>query len=1094
MESFMFTNRLLSSAALPLAALLLASVASAQTTVDADRTTPLVTGADGEVTINTGVAVETEGGTVVTINSDDDVLNAGTIRTQDDDDSIGVLITGGVTANYTQTGSINLIEDVTPEDLDNDGTFDGPFAQGNNRIGVLISGASPFTGNVDIQSGQILIEGNNSAAIRLAADSTISGDIISAGTLSVSGDNAVGIDVQGLVIGQLANNGSIVTQGLNAQAINVENDVEGSVRNTGQIANSGFRFTTRPNLIGRNLVDGEDNLQAGAAIEINGNVSQGVFLGQNFVTTENEDGTTSTALVSNSSITQAGLAPAILIDGQGSPISIGLVATISDPEDPDFDPNLQFGFIQQGQIAANGIFDDVGATAVELADVTIEGGIFNAGSITTTIFRSGDDGTADAPLFDGHGRGFFLSENATIDDFVNEGFIAVITSEAVDEIFQDRDNIIPARLVQGTAIEISSDSAVQRLINRGIISSTATARNAEATAIIDRSGTLSTIVNEGSIFALSVNSDAAGDAATNFTNTALDLRENTSGVTINQGLSIDDNPDDVINPPLPAIAGDIILGSGDDSIIATAGSIIGNVSFGDGADILSLNNAILAGSLSDSDNNLVLTAENNSSFSQTLVAPVNVTSASFDSTSDFQTVVDGVSGEAGSLIASDTISFADGAEIGISLNNVLASGSESFVVASADNLVIEGAIDQLDTSVSPFLYDVVYSLDPSDANTLLVTLDLRSTDDLGLDSRQAAGFTSAFEALASNAQLGQAFTSITEEAQFNQAFNQLLPEISASPLYFIQANVDGAIGAVGSHLENARRSQDRSGGAWLQQFTYFADRELDGLSEQFRGFGFGFTGGFDTSWGPFHTVGANIGFASTQVEDVLGVDEPLNIVTYQAGTYAGAEFNNISLDLYGGIGLSDIESNRLVRFGDFSGQARGERNATHINGSARLGYTADLGDRFWVRPAVSLDYLRLDEEGFRETGDSGLALGVESRVSDRAGATALLNAGAVFNGNRTWIRPSLRAGYRTDFISDPVLTQFRFIDLADGSGGLFDSSLAETLSGDFPDSGFILGFTVAAGSKWSSFSFDFDSDIRDGFIRHTGRVVVRLLF
>jgi len=1090
----MFTKRLLSSAALPLAALLFLPLATAQTVVDADRTTPLNTETDGDVEINAGITVATEGGTIITFNSENDVTNAGVISTEDANDSIGVLITGGASGDYTQTGNINLTETFVAEDTDNSGTIDEPFAEGSNRIGILISGASPFTGNVNIESGQIAIEGNDSAAIRLATDASISGDIISAGTLSVVGENAVGLDIQGAVIGQLANNGVVSTQGTNATSIRVSGDVTGEFRNTGQVSNTGFRFTQRPNLIGRNLIDADDTQQAGAAIEINSNISQGVFLGQNVVTTENDDGTSTSTVTSISNISQFGLAPAVLVDGDGTPISLGLVSTISDPDDPDFDPDLQFGFINQGQITTSGIFDDVGTTGVELADVTVQGGIFNSGAITANTFRSGDDGTADAAGFDGHSRGFFLSRNATVEDFINEGIIAVTSTEAADAIFQDRDNIIPARLVQATTIEISADSALERLINRGVISATSTARLSNTVVVVDRSGTLGTIINEGSILALNIDSDAANDSNVDFTSTALDLSANTDGVTLTQRLAVDEDTSDNFTPNPPAIIGDILLGNGDDTVTSSAGSIIGSISFGDGADILSLNDTNLTGEISDNDGDLVITVENNSSLSQSNASTINVTSASFDETSSFQTVLDGVAGTSGALIASDTISFADGAEIGVNLNNIIQNGSESFVVASADNLVIEGAIDQLDTSVSPFLYDVTYSLDPNDANTLLVTLDLRSTDDLGLDSRQAASFTSAFEALASNAQLGQAFTAITEQNEFNSAFNQLLPEISASPLYFIQANVDGAIGAVGSHLDNARRSQDRSGGAWLQQFTYFADRELDGLSEQFRGFGFGFTGGFDTAWGPFHTIGANLGFASTQVEDVLGVDEPLNIVTYQAGAYAGAEYGNLSLDLYGGVGVSDIESNRLVRFGDFSGQARGERNATHINGSARFGYTAEINDRFWVRPAVSVDYLRLDEEGFRETGDQGLALGVESRVSDRAGVSALFNAGAVFNGNRTWIRPSLRAGYRNDFISDPVLTQFRFIDLADGSGGLFDSSLAETLSADIPSDGFILGFTVAAGSKWSSFSFDFDSDIRDGFIRHTGRVVVRLLF
>ena len=121
-------------------------------------------------------------------------------------------------------------------------------------------------------------------------------------------------------------------------------------------------------------------------------------------------------------------------------------------------------------------------------------------------------------------------------------------------------------------------------------------------------------------------------------------------------------------------------------------------------------------------------------------------------------------------------------------------------------------------------------------------------------------------------------------------------------------------------------------------------------------------------------------------------------------------------------------------------------------------------------------------------------LTVEDRTSDTAAATALLNFGANFQGKRTWIRPSIRVGYRNEFISDPVETAFRFQGLTNTDGDVFDSEIARLRSFAFPDEGILLGFTVAAGSQYSSIGFDFDSDIRDGFIRHTGRIVLRLLF
>jgi len=115
----------------------------------------------------------------------------------------------------------------------------------------------------------------------------------------------------------------------------------------------------------------------------------------------------------------------------------------------------------------------------------------------------------------------------------------------------------------------------------------------------------------------------------------------------------------------------------------------------------------------------------------------------------------------------------------------------------------------------------------------------------------------------------------------------------------------------------------------------------------------------------------------------------------------------------------------------------------------------------------------LTEDGYTETGDTGVALDVSGRTSDRASASAMLNVGA-------------KVGYRQAFINDPVETEFGFAG--------FEGERTTLQSFGFSDSGVLVGFSLAAGSAYSSIGFDLDSDIRDGFIRHTGRVVVRLLF
>lgn len=190
----MLSTKLLTSVAGTVLLFGAASFASAQTIITGETTDPLNTSTEGDIVIEAeslavaetdtteavdaveeGVITITNSGNIVTLDSDNSITHNGIIQAEDVDDVVGVLITGGNTGEYTGSGSISLTETFAPEDTDESGTLDGPFAQGENRIGILISGASPFTGNVETTGGNIIIEGNNSAAIRLDANTSITG-------------------------------------------------------------------------------------------------------------------------------------------------------------------------------------------------------------------------------------------------------------------------------------------------------------------------------------------------------------------------------------------------------------------------------------------------------------------------------------------------------------------------------------------------------------------------------------------------------------------------------------------------------------------------------------------------------------------------------------------------------------------------------------------------------------------------------------------------------------------------------------------------------------------------------------------------------
>ena len=1044
-----------------------------------------------DILINADGSVTTTDGSAIIVDSSNNLTAGGLIQGVDADNITGIELQGGNTGDVVLSGSIELGETIERVDEDGDFTIDGPFAEGEGRTGILISGASPFVGNVTTEaSSSVTIEGNDSYAFRIVEGASLVGNLNFNGNMRTIGGisrdadgNATSaasrtISIEGDVTGDISNTGSINAQGEGTSGFALTGNVTGGFTNEGSVVNTGYRFTDRQTILAvGTAIDATDTLQAGAALHFGGNVTEGVHLRREQVF--DEDGVL-TGFDGNSQILQFGSAPAILFDGNGSNINIGQIVPVTDTDNT----HLQYAFVNQGSVTANALIDDLSATGIEVRDATLLGGINNIGSMSVDTFRSSQDGTADTAI----SRVVVLGSGAIVDEINNSGLMVARVSENTNEIYADLDNPLAAQDLIAVAIDLEAGATLDRIVNSGTLSAALLGRSGTAIVIRDASGSLSVIDNTGSISALGANSDPLGNAEFGFTTIAMDLSANTTGVTINQSAAVDEDLTDDITPLDPTIFGNILLGTGDDTVNLNAGFITGDIDFNDGADVFALSGGSAYQGTITNTGGLVISVTDNSSIYQNTATIINATSANFDATSSFRPTLDGQSGLASTLVTTGDITFADGATVSPVLSNVIDLNNNTFQILNAGGaLNFGGSLENLLSFTSPYLYSPTFEVDPNDPNILLLTLDLRPTEALGLDAVQTASFDGAYDALFGNTELARAFVNITDADTFRNGLNQLLPEFAAASRHFVVANVDGAVGAVGSHLDNARRSQEQDGGAWVQEFTYFADRDLAGLSEQFRGFGFGFTGGLDTSFGPFHTAGVNFGFASTEIEDVVGFDEPLDVLTVQGGLYGGIQSGDFSIDLYGGGGFNDFDQVRNVVIGDFSETADASWSGSHLNASLRGGYDIAVGEKFWARPAFSIDYLRLNEDGYTETGlaNSAIALDVEKRTSELAGATAMFNVGYNMEGRRTWIRPSLRVGYRNEFVNDGVETSYGFV-----GRGVRSTVISEA----FPSDGFLLGFSVAAGTGYSSFGFDFDSDIRDGFVRHTGRVVLRMIF
>ena len=144
-----------------------------------------------------------------------------------------------------------------------------------------------------------------------------------------------------------------------------------------------------------------------------------------------------------------------------------------------------------------------------------------------------------------------------------------------------------------------------------------------------------------------------------------------------------------------------------------------------------------------------------------------------------------------------------------------------------------------------------------------------------MNANQAAAYASAFESWGGNDALGAAIAALTSRESFFAAYDQLLPEYAASAIQFALASNDSAVGALANRLEAVRRSPEETGGLWVQEFGYFADRAGSAFGPGYRGQGIGVAAGFDRPFGPFYAVGVNFVGSASEVSEVDGVDDPM---------------------------------------------------------------------------------------------------------------------------------------------------------------------------------------------------------------------------
>lgn len=1023
--------------------LILSVPAAAQTvvTVSDARTTTIATasannGAPADITIAATGSVKPASGPVgVTLNSDNDVKNDGTIQMTDRNDVVGIDVITGGTGTITNNGKIILDETYEAKDIYTDGDLDGPFAQGSNRVGIRT--AAPFTGSI-VNAGEITVEGDNSAGIRLGGPLT--GSLSNSGTISVTGDNSVGVQT-GDVSGNVAVRGTISAVGANAVGVAIDGDVGGTLTLQGSIGTTGYRYVQPPADISK--LDADDLLQGGAAVRVSGNVAGGILLDRppadaNADDADEDDDGIPDAQEGTANLISYGAAPALQIGSATENLTIGAVGSTGH------------GLVVRGGVQGAGVYDGVNAVGIAIGGqgggVSLAGGITLDGSVSAA-------GRADATAL-------MLGSGTVAPTVVNSGTVSATGGAAADHVAR--------------AIVVDSGAAVDRITNSGTISA-ATSSAGTAIAIHDVAGTVDLVENAGTI-------RATGASAESNRALAIDLSANAGGAEIRQLVAAEGKAapaiegnvrfgggNDVFDLRDGRVAGNVAFGGGDnryalsgDAVqagniafgvgsdrleLAGTSRVQGNVDFGGGADVLSLAaGAAFVGNLTNSGG---VAASVAGTLDMASSAPVSLASLNVASTGVIGVTIDSETDTATRYDIAGSANFADGATVSVRLNGI-ASSLGDYVIVDAASLTGGDTLATADVAL-PFLFKSELASDAA-AGTVMLSVDRKTAGELGLNGSETAAYDAIFDVLDRDEDLTGLFLTIGDQESLRNRFGAFLPEHAGGSFESITLAARN-----GARFLNDYAPDQAEADGWTlygQQIAWGGSKDI-GDTQAYDIGGWGAIGGAERALGGLGHLGVSLSYASGRNSNGDNDNETL-ISQYELGAHWRGRFGAFAAYARGAIAKVDFDGQRRLYADDFNRVAKASWGGSLVSAQAGLSYDLALGARLRVRPQAGIEYFRLSEDSWTDAGGGeGFDLTVEERTSDEVAANALLALGYELGSlepDGTWLRLELEGG-RREIVGGEIGETIAY----------FEGGDAFTLSPDARNSGWLGRLRLSGG-------------------------------
>ena len=1145
---------------------------------------------DIDVTSSGSIGLTTAG-VAITLNSNNKVTNEGQIGSTAVDGTVGVQVQGGHTGSVTNSGSIVLTDNFTANTDNNTGLLQLPFAQGMNRTGIQVVGPGVFTGSIT-NIGTMTVHGDNSFGVDIQAP--ITGDYQSLQVTAATSTTAASVLLGSITVvgGEPALNGAPATApaigfhiaptggvggnvtianvsatGFGAQGVNIAGQVGGALAITGQITSTGYRSTSRSNFPTLAVqYTAQEMEQGGSAVVIGGNVLGGVVVGAPPLTALI---TTPTAndLVNGVSIPQTlqsvgtistfGSAPALVIGSASNALTVGVVnPALNTILGPDATTNAAgYGLVLEGTVAANGVYDQlnypnlptpVSATAIQLGGggfaAVVSGGVYNTGAIGAQAYQA--DATA-----------IHVAAGGSTPLILNDGQITASSTQvngaATVVVAGVTQPVVPVN-VYGVLIE--PGATVTSLVNNSSITANITGSGGvggTVGGVIDRSGSLASLTNTGSISAQSTQTLLTTPMPV--TATAIDMSAGTGPQTVTQSLST--NPAittaaayssvtayatgqvvsenglvyqatstagasvDPINFPTfwrqigatnPSITGSIYLGSGGSTLTINAGQVTGPViNLGTGVNTITVGSAGAAATVSGAVEEVAASVQTGPVLGDTLgTLTVNVVNGTLVDTNPNTIYARSVNvGANGTLlvaadpanntnthfITSGASTFAQGAKLGITLLSIPSSATSTYTIleTTGAGTLSTGTFGTGVVTDAPFLFSATAAATPT---SIQVTVAEKSQADLGFNNAEEAGLPAVLAAAPANAAVQSAILSQVTQAGLRAVYDQLLPSQGQG----LFEALDAAAQAEGALVGVAPEASSRVAGTslWLQEVNERIDQST--TSQTLGSFSklFGVVGGYEHAGPGGGAVGLSLAyFNATQQENADRIGTGVTASILEAGAYYRRTMGRFTFSGRAAIGYAWFADNRIFATitpgtGTNANSATGTELRAHSNWGGLL-YDAHFQGTY--EQPFGHFYARPElSADFLELdegahSDSGGGNAFDLNVAARN--SHRLSGQAILVLGRQWGQATwLRTELRGGYRE--VFSETVGLTTASFNGG----NPFTLAPGNDGGGWYTAGFSIKGGSEFSYLALEGDIDFRAGEQRYDVRIAGRSIF